>query len=208
MDEKKQFIDDIIHFRYEKVQKIVKSDSNIIEQICKTKYLSERLAKGLGRWIDIIPMATIKLIKKTNIDVNIKDGNGSTLLMYSAVHNRPDVAKFLLENNANINMIDNQNRTALHLSFISHSISIAMILLKQDNINIDNDKIKLEDHLQGYDAYLAIELYKKKMDNQKKYFENLIEQKLREQKEQLYEEIYAPNGIGYEVAKKRFNDHI
>jgi hypothetical protein len=54
---------------------------------------------------------------------------------------------------------------------------------------------------------LLASIYERLLDDQKQYYENLLQQKLAEQKEQLLEEMYAPKGIGYNAAKERFESN-
>jgi hypothetical protein len=78
------------------------------------------------------------------------------------------------------------------------------------------DLFKYAKRYDDSDDHSMIEvLYERKIDkllnehqtilaDQKQYYENLLQQKLAEQKAQLLEEMYAPKGIGYNAAKERF----
>lgn len=128
---------------------------------------------------------------------------------------------YLIEHGADLNLQDYYGHTFLH-----HYLS-----RYQDSYyswNIENEEFVLNLIKMGADPYIKnkqdrslfnFSIYprfvglfmkinyfflEKKLDEQKEYFEKLIEQKLTEQKEQLLHEMYAPDSIGYQVSKDRF----
>lgn len=57
----------------------------------------------------------IKLLKKYNIlDIDKTDNNGRTLLMLSAMEDKPEIATYLLLNGANPNIIDKYGNDVYH----------------------------------------------------------------------------------------------
>jgi hypothetical protein len=90
---------------------------------------------------------------------------------------------------------------------------IGMPLIASENqLNLDFDG---ESHFIAIQQIPNIDIIQIELEKQKQYYENLLQQKLAEQKAQLLEEMYAPNsssdnglrGIGYRVAKERFESN-
>jgi len=172
-----------------------------------------------------------------------------TLLCYAIIYNDLNIAKFLIENGADINYRkeggSSMLTTTIHFDIIPPHMTKKVKFLLDNDIDIDIvsnkgygvfDAIDLRTKRISsgkYDttsAYCMLEIsnmiYQKKLENQQKYYqkkiidqqkyyENLLQQKLNEQKEQLLREIYAPDsspdnelkGIGYQAAKDRFEDN-
>lgn len=160
----------------------------------------------------------LKMLINNGADINIEADDGITPLILSAMLSNHYELNTLINNGVNINYINKDGNTALIMACKkikyddkNYQKDTVKLLLKHNaNIDIKNNK--------GYNAiyyakkYYSIKitslLYERKLENQKKelenYYENLIQQKLQEQKEKLLEEIYAPDGIGYKAAKDRF----
>lgn len=81
-----------------------------------------------------------------------------------------------------------------------------LVFLIKSGINLPKSMDLLFDYSRmfGSSFNMTTVIYERMLKDQKQYYENLLKEKLQEQKEQLLEEIYAPNGIGYQAAKERF----
>jgi hypothetical protein len=81
-----------------------------------------------------------------------------------------------------------------------------LVFLIKSGINLPKSMDLLFDYSRmfGSSFNMTTVIYERMLEDQKQYYENLLKEKLQEQKEQLLEEIYAPNGIGYQAAKERF----
>ncbi|KAI0403886.1 hypothetical protein F4802DRAFT_274543 [Xylaria palmicola] len=71
---------------------------------------SERSTKA--KWTT----ATLGLLRRHGADVEVRDQIGRTPLLWAATNCNIELAKFLLENGANVAAANNRGRTALHLS--------------------------------------------------------------------------------------------
>jgi hypothetical protein len=62
----------------------------------------------------------LELLLQKDININIKDGNGNTPLMYAIKNKNYKIIQYLLENkNININSTNNDGSTALHIACIN-----------------------------------------------------------------------------------------
>lgn len=94
------------------------------------------------------------------------------------------------------------NNTKIHMVF-SDNKSEAYNLGKEMLLNDHNSSLVSPISIQDYENYLKRKrwtIYFKELHVN----DDIIAQKLTEQKEQLLEEMYSPDGIGYTVAKDRF----
>jgi serine/threonine-protein phosphatase 6 regulatory ankyrin repeat subunit A len=64
-------------------------------------------------------------------DINMKGRDGRTLLIHSALYNRIEIAKWLLEKGAYIDEQDMLGLSALHCAVISNNCKVAKYLLEQ-----------------------------------------------------------------------------
>jgi len=74
-----------------------------------------------------------KLVKEYVIlgaDVNVRNGNGSTPLMYMVSRSKYNTVVFLLNKGASINTQENRGDTALHYAALKDTTRYAKILLK------------------------------------------------------------------------------
>ena len=68
---------------------------------------------------------------------NIKDNNNNNPLHYASQFNNSEAIEILLNNNTDINTINNQGNTPLHLSVINNNIKNINLLLKNKNIEVN-----------------------------------------------------------------------
>jgi len=85
-----------------------------------------------------------------------------------------------------------------------------LVFIIKSGINLPKSMDLLFDYSRmfGSSFNMTTVIYERMLKDQKQYYENLLKEKLQEQKEQLLEEIYAPDGIGYQAAKERFETQI
>ena len=77
------------------------------------------------------------LLSSIDSDVNHKNKNGQTPLIYAASKNHPAIVKLLLENNADINVQDRLGSSALHRASSQGHIDVVKILCENPKIRID-----------------------------------------------------------------------
>ena len=102
---------------------------------CKTDLCSKSIYNCSDKNLKII----VPLFLKYGIDVNTRDDEGKTMLMYATRSSRLSIIKLLLKNGADVNATDNFGRTALFYYF--PFVESAELLIKHGiNINHqDND---------------------------------------------------------------------
>ena len=79
---------------------------------------------------------------KANLE--IQDTDGDTALHYSCFGNQPEIAELLIQNNANINSVNNNGCSALHVAVNKLHITCVKVLLKYKcdcNIQVSNSLI-------------------------------------------------------------------
>lgn len=67
---------------------------------------------------------------KSNNDINTTDSDGRTLIMYSAIDNKPELAALCLRYGADMNLQDNKGFTALHFAAQNWYIDVAKLILE------------------------------------------------------------------------------
>jgi ankyrin repeat protein len=72
----------------------------------------------------------VKILLNENVDVNIKDANGQTVLMYVSGNGYNEAVKMLLNENVDINIKDANGQTVLMFAIENRNIKTANILLK------------------------------------------------------------------------------
>jgi len=72
-----------------------------------------------------------RLLNEPYIDVNIKDENGYTPLIYAVVYNNPEIVQILLEKGANPNIQGRYERTALNWAVKNKRPQIVQLLLNK-----------------------------------------------------------------------------
>ena len=96
-------------------------DQNLM--LCLASEKSEKLMK----WDDEI----IRMLLKTNLDLEAKDKEGRTALLWAAATGKVNLIKLLLtgrtHNNANIKATNNRGKTALHLAVESKTNRLALV---------------------------------------------------------------------------------
>ena len=108
------------------------------------EYLSESF------WDSLRKIHIVRRLIKYDADINLKDNNGNSPLMFALRNLR--LLKFLLKNGANVNTQDKENKTALHhalencrgereLFRTTHIAKLVLLLLKRGiDINLKDNK--------------------------------------------------------------------
>lgn len=93
--------------------------------MCSTKNLFNAVRKGHYN--------KTKQILESGVDVESKNEEGWTVLMFAAYYNRIKISKLLIEEyNANINASNNIGRTPLMFAVLEDNYKITKMLLKND----------------------------------------------------------------------------
>ncbi len=145
---------------------------------------------------------TVEILLKNGANPNLQDNDGWSALMlasrYSYEESSIETVELLLKNGANPNLQDADGCTALMMasrnSNTDSSIETVRLLLKY-GANFDYKDFKKDEIFLIMDIKHNIELEELK---------EIHKEELKKQKLELLEEIYAPGGIGMEVAKERF----
>ena len=106
--------------------------------LCLASEKSEKLMK----WED----ETIRMLLRTDLDLEAKDKEGRTALLWAAATGKVSLVKLVLtgrtHNNANIKATNNRGKTALHLAVESKTNRLALIktLLEHEaNVHVESD---------------------------------------------------------------------
>ena len=105
------------------IKALTKNNPDIINNISKEGYSALTLACYYSN--NDVATYLIEHVK----DINSKSGYG-TPLMAATVKKNSNLVKLLLENNANPNLTDQNNSTALHFSVIFNQQEIIELLMK------------------------------------------------------------------------------
>ena len=111
---------------------------------------SKQLVKAIKKWNNMFaPLDEIKqLLEVPGIDVNLKDSNGLTPLMYASGKNTYTIAELLLTvPGINVNLQNNRGLSALMLSSLKGFSQMTKMLLQVPGINVN---------LQEQDGYTAL----------------------------------------------------
>ena len=89
---------------------------------------------------------------------NIKDSNNNNPLHYASQFNNTEAIEILLNNYTDINTINNQGNTPLHLSVINNNIKNINLLLKNKNIDVNllNNKGQSVLHIAVINRFISI----------------------------------------------------
>ncbi|MFC1898571.1 ankyrin repeat domain-containing protein [Candidatus Cloacimonadota bacterium] len=80
------------------------------------------------------------LVEEKQTNVNFKDNNGSTALIFSAGRGYPEIVEFLLKNGADVNIQSNNGSTALHsAAYYNRLQCLELMLEKTNNLEIENN---------------------------------------------------------------------
>ncbi len=116
------------------IKALTKNNPDIINNISKEGYSALTLACYYSN--NDVATYLIEHVK----DINSKSGYG-TPLMAATVKKNSNLVKLLLENNANPNLTDQNNSTALHFSVIFNQQEIIELLMKHKaNPNIKDNR--------------------------------------------------------------------
>ncbi|AZN41585.1 ankyrin repeat domain-containing protein [Paenibacillus albus] len=74
----------------------------------------------------------MKLLVENGVDINEKDANGQTALMVAVMNNNPEVVKYLLENNADVDAygIHTEDRNPINYASANGLLEVVKVLLE------------------------------------------------------------------------------
>lgn len=101
----------------------------------------------------------IKLIRTSNIDLNIKDSSGTWLLEYAIMFNQVELVEVLLEKNVRIDITDDNSKSILHNVIKFSHINILEKILLKDKSSIGKSILELKDSNQNIPLFYAIKLF-------------------------------------------------
>ena len=101
----------------------------------------------------------IKIIKSTEIDLNIKDNSGMWLIEYAILFNQMELIDVLLEKNIRIDITDDNSKSILY-NVIKFSYSNILIkLLEKNKTTIGKSILEIQDTNQNIPLFYAIKLF-------------------------------------------------
>jgi len=96
---------------------------------------------------DIIKKEAFEILKKEDIDLDAKDIEGKTPLMYAVFNNDTEVIEAIIKRDVDVNSVDSVGRTALHWASY-YGNEDALILLLQNKVDLSikdtNDSTALD----------------------------------------------------------------
>jgi len=105
-------------------------------------------------WVNLI-----KILKKTSIDLNIKDNSGTWLLEYAIIFNQPELVDVLLEKNVRIDITDDNSKSILYNVIKFSYLDILVKILNKDKISIGKSILELKDSNENIPLFYAIKLF-------------------------------------------------
>lgn len=150
------------------------------------------------------------LIKETKIDERNESKRTALMLgiMCYKYKHRGDyncslkIINYLLENRADPNLETDQFNCLTIATAYSNDLDLIKLLIKYDS----KVQPQLSQTIESYDIIKIFEIkLNHELEKQRIALLKQTEELLKEQKLKIYEEIYAPGGVGYDVARERFN---
>lgn len=101
----------------------------------------------------------IKLIKKTSIDLNIKDNSGTWLLEFAIIFNQSELVDVLLEKNVRIDITDDNSKSILYNVIKFSYLDILEKILLKDKTSVGKSILELKDSNGNIPLFYAIKLF-------------------------------------------------
>lgn len=105
-------------------------------------------------WINLI-----KLLKKTSIDLNIKDNSGTWLLEYAIIFNQSELVDVLLEKGVRIDITDDNSKSILYNVIKFSYIDILKKFLYKDKTSVGKSILELKDSNGNIPLFYSIKLF-------------------------------------------------
>lgn len=105
-------------------------------------------------WKDLV-----KLIKTTEIDLNIKDNSGTWLLEYVVLFNQIELVVILLDKNVRIDITDDDSKSILYGVIKFSYTDILVKFLEKNENSIGKSILELKDSNQNIPLFYAIKLF-------------------------------------------------
>lgn len=101
----------------------------------------------------------IKLIKKTSIDLNIKDNSGTWLLEYAIIFNQTELIDILLEKGVRIDITDDNSKSILYNVIKFSYLDILKKILNKNKTSVGKSILELKDSGGNIPLFYAIKLF-------------------------------------------------
>jgi ankyrin repeat protein len=95
--------------------------------------------------------------KFKEIDVNVRDNNDNHLLIFPIIQNNQKVTKLLLEKGANLDIFDNDGRSALYYPIKYDYYDVFNVIAQFNNINMGIPIVDLKDKFNNLPIHYAIQ---------------------------------------------------
>lgn len=139
-------------------------------------------------------LTIVKLLVENGANVNFINANG---IMPIVLYHDVQIFQYLIDNGADINCKIN-NKSLLYYLCKSNRDELVKILL--------NSGVEINEESK-YHPLVQIHLLKFEIQEQKEYYENLLNNKFKELHIELNTELYAPpNGLGYKKSIERLTE--
>lgn len=139
-----------------------KIKSNKFEEINFTKLIDEKNDTVIKIFENIKSQnwkEVIKIIKNTDIDLNIKDISNVYLLEYAIIFNQTELINLLLDKNIRIDITDDMSRSILYNVIKFSYIEILTKLLEKNKTNIGKSILEIKDNDDNIPLFYAIKFF-------------------------------------------------
>lgn len=122
--------------------------NKVYDKESKLKHINDINSQGFGycptNFVSCNDLEAIKKYLKAGMDINVKDSDGNTALIFSSKEGWEDIVSFLLEKGANINEANSEGETALIKAVQNGNLKIVKTLLEKHKakVNIKDKKGK------------------------------------------------------------------
>jgi len=149
-------------------------------------------------YLDIVK----ELLKREDIDVNLQDKDGETPLFTASDEDHLNIVRMLLDAGADINIKNNEDKTALDIAIERNHDEIAELINEQKRRNEFRETLKSK----------TLEELRALVETQVGWYRNIILQFIRQRRvlnrgsRRFRERRNAPSGIGAQRAQESFAD--
>lgn len=116
------------------VMKPVEDDDEFFDAVRKGSFNVVIILSYFSLWLKVLKfilglyISVREMIKDQN--VNATDKTGNSALVYAAKYGHEQIAKILIEHNADVNHLNNENQTPLDMSVIEDELEVAELLVE------------------------------------------------------------------------------
>ena len=126
--------------------RILNKQRIVVAFVCLVLLNSDIAAESIHSAVKNGDMASIEVLVDSDREVlNKQDESGKTPLHHAIEMNHTDIARYLIEQGANINLTDNDNESPLHYSASKGNLEIGRLLLEKGSASLnDSSAVKRE----------------------------------------------------------------